>query len=642
MKRQYKHQNVTQVKFSFDGGLNYAAPAHDVADNEMKRATNWMYDPSTDILMVRPGTACVDTRMQTFYNDASTTADWTPSCCEVVTDAGGYSGTCLSLNRTDGGATITYIGTAFSADLVTDAKYAISFYVKSGTMGNVPYNVNIDHEGVTTRHQFAGTSSTTWTEVTSEFTAAGNEDHILLYSTEQNTTGTMLFDEILLSRIDFPDSIRALHYYEKSAADAWLCAASGSTLYALSSTNSWDTIGALSDSSTVPSMLTFNNKLLIADGNADIRTWDGTTYTTIATSPKASALGEIGNRVVANATDEPDSVYMSGPEDETIWNTTTTAIGLKAGYGDMLEVNGFGVYGTNLIVSKKGNFKKRLYRVDTSDATPANWTISQLSENNAAQNPQSLCGAYNNVFFADGDGFKSVAGIERYGDLAVDPIGNRINSIFANLTSYGTIYIPKYNCIFILLGSRVFTYTERLGNPRFTDLLFKQGSILSMAQAGNTVYLGGNNGFLYKFDDSASTDETSPGVEEQFVSTLRSKTFASFSDIIVRRVQTFINPLIAGAGTVSIVTSDQTEIPIQVIDIPVTTLTLTGGEYLYDATTYLDDLTGYLYDLGAMPYVVNSRGRARAVGFSIQVYISSGRCGLDRVQAEVAMLEGGE
>jgi hypothetical protein len=433
----------------------------------------------------------------------------------------------------------------------------------------------------------------------------------------------------------FANPIRSLHYYEKSTSQAWLCGASGSTLCNFTATG-WQTIGTIQSTQSCE-MRTFNNKLLVADGSTNLRSWDGTTFAAVSGSaPKASCITIIGNRVAVNHLDEPDSVYLSKTFDETGWDTTTTAVGLRVGFGDMLAVNGFGVFGTNLIVSKVGSSERRLYRVDMSDATPANWSISLLSANNAAQGPTSMCSAYNNVFLSDYDGFKSVLGVEAYGDLQVDDMGSKVNTLIKGRTCYSIKYIPLYNAVFIFYDSQAFVFTMRQGKPRFTDLQFGQGIIRSIAQAGSTVYLGGNNGVLYKLDETVATDETTTGTYLPYSSNLRSKTYVYAVDMMLRKFQTFIKPIIAAAGSIYIVTPEQKEILVGTID------SIPHSGYLYDATTYLYDLTGYVYDLGNAPYVSLSRNRTRATGLALQIVTTTGRIGLDKIQAEIAILQGGE
>lgn len=188
-KRSTKHSNIQQFTMVLNGGLNYAQSAVNIADNELKRCMNFIYDPATDYLVTRPGTKC--------------------------------------------------------------------------------------------------------------------------------QTAAPLADPILRG-----------YYYEKSPTVAYHICASGGKLYYLSGAglDEWTEIGTdvLNDSTTVPAFITFNNKLLVADGNG-ISTWDGTTYAAISGSPKANALTVIKNRVVANATDELDSVYLSAPNDAEsadAWDTT--------------------------------------------------------------------------------------------------------------------------------------------------------------------------------------------------------------------------------------------------------------------------------------------------------------------------------
>lgn len=437
--------------------------------------------------------------------------------------------------------------------------------------------------------------------------------------------------------------ILSLYYYEKSTSVAYLVCAYNGKLYYLSG-SVWEEIGDLTDTTTVPSFLTFNSKLLIADGGTHIRTWDGTTYTTLGTSPQATALKVIKNRVVANATDEPDSVYLSTPNDETGWDTAGTAVGLKAGFGDNMAVNGFAVFGDDLIISKKGDSLKKIYRLNVADVTTTNWYIQELSSNNACQNPQTITEAWNNVFFVDSNGFKSLKGVQQYGDLQVDAIGRKINQLFASQTSCDFItYIPKYNAIWFGMGQRVFCYTERHGYnsegasvalPAFTNLLFKQGRIRSICQAGDTIYLAGDDGYLYELNESIATDENG-STEEYFTSSVRTKTVTTGADLILKKLQVYLKPKVAGLASINVVSGDRV-IQMKTVTLP------TDGSYLYNATTYLASATQYLYDEGALPWTETTRGRVRSIEMAYELNVSSGRVGVEWFKADIASLEGGE
>jgi len=509
-RRASKNATTQQVMFVLNGGLNYAQSPADIQNNELKRTQNWIYDPSTDYLVVRPGTLCQ-----------------------------------------------------------TDA-----------TVSDTP--------------------------------------------------------------------IRALYYYEQSTTVGYLIGAIGAKLYYLSgaSLNAWTEIGDLTDATTVPSMVTFNAKLIIADGGADLRTWDGTTYTTIGSSPQATALAVIKNRVVANMTTEPDSVYLSVTNDcesGGAWNTAGSAIGLRCGYGDNMAVNGFCVLGDDLIVSKVGDKARRLMRVNVADSTATNWYVQSLSDNNAALGSAHLVQAYNNVFFADSNGFKSIKGVTEYGDVQVDPIGRRINSVFADNTVFdGVYFVPPYNAIWVCIGDLLYCYSERYDAqkgeyvPSFTDLYFSQGRIRAIACIGDTVYLAGHNGYLYKVDEDTATDETAPDTYSVYTATARTKTLTFGVDGLLKRLQFYIKPITAGTATVYVCTSEEDKTALK-------SVTLQGsGDYLYDATGYLNDATGYLYDTGVSAWVETTRNRLRHDEMAFELHVTTGRCGLEWVRAEVAVLEGGE
>lgn len=510
MRRSSKQQTVQQVSLQLSGGVNWAQSPANIADNELTRAQNFIYDPETDYLVSRPGTTCQ-----------------TAAVC------------------------------------------------------------------------------------------------------------------------DGANAILRGYYYEKSSSVAYHVAACNGNLYYLSGAglDAWTAIGALTDATTTPAFLTFNNKLLIADGGTAIRTWDGSTYATLAGSPAASVLSMIRNRVVCNAVDEPDSVYLSGPNDETDWTTTApgAAIGLKAGFGDMLQVNAFSVFGDDLIVSKKGDREKRLYRVNVADATPTNWYVSDLSQNNAAVNAHVMLGAWNNVYFLDSNGFKSIRGTADYGDLQADAIGRKINTLFTPTTVFGFLtYVPSLNVIWFGISDRVICYTERndptTGSrvPAFTNLTFGWGRCTSVYEAGDDVYMTGVDGYLHKLDDSVSTDETAPGVTVAIPFAVRTKTNAFFVDGVVRKMQWYLKPKNAGTAVIYVVDADGDKHTLTSFDLPA------EGEYLYDATGYLDDATGYLYDTGTLAWVETTRNRFRADSMAFELELTSGRCGVEWVKAEIALLEGGE
>lgn len=425
------------------------------------------------------------------------------------------------------------------------------------------------------------------------------------------------------------------YYYEKDSTTKYIVlVANGKLYYFKADDGTLVEIGSLNDNTTTPCFLTFHSKLLIADGGDDIKTWDGTTFTTIANSPKATILKEVGNRVWCNATDEPDSVYGCGPEDETDWNTSTGgAVGIKCGYGDMLSVNAMAVGpgGKDLLVSKKGDQDKKIYRIDLTDPTPANWEALPVSMKNAAQNPHCMETAFNNVYFIDTNGFKSLKGVQEYGDIQADMGINQVNTIFsASYTTDELAYIPAYNSLWFQIQNRTFVYHPL--NNAFTDLTFQWGRVRCVFQAGDTVYLCGNNGHLYKFDETLDTDETVPGTTQSYVSTLKTKLFSSGHDVLLKRLQWQLIPKSAGVGQMYIANAAGTEYLVK-------TITLTEeGDYIFDATGYIDAATEYIYDSGSLPWAETSWQRVRSSGVAFILKTTSGRVGIEWVKAEIAVV----
>lgn len=433
-------------------------------------------------------------------------------------------------------------------------------------------------------------------------------------------------------------SIRALYTYEKSATVRYIVCAYGSKIYYLSgaSLDAWTEIGAIASATVIPEFLTVNSKLLIADGGSNIKTWDGTTYGTISGSPNASCLRLIKQRVACNHTGEPDSVYLSAPNDETTWNTSTTAIGLKAGFGDNMAVNGLEVYGDDLIISKLGKGKKKMYRLNTAELATEYWYVKEFPGNTCAQSERSICTAFNNVYFVDVDGLRSFKGVTEYGDLQADQSGAKVNTFFDELPTCLFIkYIPTLNAVWLSIGSRIISFTVVNGDLKFSEIYFNQGRIDSLCISDNVVYLGAYNGYMYKLDSTVATDETAPDTSTGFTSVISTKRYnLGANDITLRKTAIRYTPKTSGTFTVSVVPENSVSITLESISA--------GGEgdYLYDATGYLYDATDYLYDAGSAPAIVVNHDRIKSPSIQYEVQSSNMRFGLDAIIAETMVSRG--
>lgn len=447
---------------------------------------------------------------------------------------------------------------------------------------------------------------------------------------------------------DSTNGILNIYYYEKSSTTAYLVGVCNGNLYYLSGTGltAWTKIGALNDKTTVPMFATFHGKLLVADGGTNIKTWDGTTYSALADGLGATAITVIKGRVVVNSTSSgsADLVTMSGAEDETMWNTadpTNPAIALRAGYGDNMVVTGFAVFGDDLFVFKKGTSEKSVYKINTGDATAANWYCAMLTQNNGAQSGRAIVSAFNDVFFMDTYAFKSLRGVTEYGDLQVEQIGAKINNAFtAGSTCKMLAYIPYYNAIWFIVGDITYTCTQLINAGQksyvFTELSFKQGTINAVCQAGSTIYLAGNNGYLYTLDltGTYATDETAPDTTSAYTSNLVTKQFSYFGGFILRKTSLYLDPIVSGTAYLYAVTDLSENILLKTVTLQ------SSGQLLYDATGYLCDATEYLHDMGLAAWYEYTRNRVRGGTLQFKITATSGRVGIEGLKAEIALVEG--
>jgi hypothetical protein len=428
-------------------------------------------------------------------------------------------------------------------------------------------------------------------------------------------------------------SIRKLHSFIKDATGKFLVGAAGSTIYSLSGTG-WNTVGALFDAATVPSMLTFEQALLVADGSSTIQTWNGTTagYSSITDSPSATALCEISNRVVANDKTEPDSVYLSAPNDALTtvgWNTLSSAIGIKAGFGDGFNVNGFAAFQNDLIVSKTGSHSGNLMRINVADSTPSNWTVTRLSKTNSSQSAETILQALNDIFFASNSGFCSLKGVQQYGDLQVDPTGRKINVLFNDASCTAMTYLPYFNAIWFILNTRMYCYHI---NGAFTSLTFPW-TPASICEHEGDVYIGATNGYLYKINKTGYTDEITPGVYQTYTSEAKTKLFTGQGQVLLKSIDVRLKPKASGTARIYVYSIDQGEVIAKEITL------IGSGDYLYDATGYLSNATGYLSEEGLDSWREYVRTKARASGVGLVFRTMSGGTSIENLKAQFASVE---
>lgn len=369
-------------------------------------------------------------------------------------------------------------------------------------------------------------------------------------------------DGITAVGLPLADPITVLYPFTRKEGESWLIAVSGKKLWRMSvpqktlvtkdgerlvdkdgnvlvsndgSTEPlhWIEIGPVE--TRRPSMISFNGKLLVADGSTSgILSWDGTTLSRIAKSPQATALYTIKNRVVANSAKdgELDAVWMSKTEDETGWDATSSggALGLRAGYGDGMVVNGFSSISSLLLVSKTATVDgkvtaKQFHGIETGGGDASQWSAREVSTNNAAIGPNALVSWGQNALYIDSEGVESMVPVNAYGDVQNDPVvGAKINSVVAPLVSgtdsaTATILHRQSAIIFLFDESpRIFLYSTLL--RQFTEVEYPEG-ITSASDYGEATYLGGESGQLYILNGTAR--DINGDTHEDIVSVVRSR-----------------------------------------------------------------------------------------------------------------------
>lgn len=428
-----------------------------------------------------------------------------------------------------------------------------------------------------------------------------------------------------------------LHWFEKDALTGMLVAAtSDGKLHRLDESGqspTWKQLAELDQADMVPSLATFHGKLIIADGGPHLRCFDGETLSTLAGSPSATAVVEIGGRLAANSAQDMDGVALSGPYDETDWNIDQGgAVFLRAGYGDGLRVTGFGVIGQDLIVFKSGDSGKRIMRLQTAGAS-SNWSLSQLSKNLTAHSGHAVEFVGNDLLFAGTGGIMNLAGVQQYGDIQVGGAGYPVNPALNGKNVAEMRLMPKLGVMlaFIEGDSQVLVYHPH--NQAWTRFDFQGLFLASACQAGERVFLAGQNGRLYRLGLGESRDETAPGQFADIKGLARTRVFTSQGEMVLRSSRLNFEALTPGQGRLQALGSDQVS--------PVTLLSWTanpGLGKLSDATAPLADAS---QPLGTSAETRNvSRTRFRDAALSFQITTSSGRVRLRQCLAETAMVAG--
>ena len=423
--------------------------------------------------------------------------------------------------------------------------------------------------------------------------------------------------------------------YSNGTDGSFLMGVSDGKLYQITA-NGVSFVMDLFSKEIVPAMLNYNGRMLIADGSPHIKWFDGSTIGELETSPPyATALAEIGNRVVCNSggSGELDSVYFSGAEDDEDWDTAGNAVGIRAGYLDGMTVNALGVLGTDLLVFKGGSGGKKTYRVSTN-GTPSDWYNQLLSANATALSPFAVEQIGNDLWFADDVGLKSISQVQTYGDLAMAMTGMPIESAISGKQVRELTFLPSLGVLSILVEGTADIYLYHPHNKAFTTWNIGDILINSICESGGKVYLAGGNGYLYRLgiDD---IDSLVPNLNAPVQARIEGRQYIMPKDGIVRRTRVYYDELTPTTGTVGIVSPNMTT---GVNEVVIANITPIDSRMLVAASEDLADANLSL--ARAQRGFIDSRARYRSGIFSFTVKTTKGRIQLKNLSFDAASVEG--
>lgn len=221
------------------------------------------------------------------------------------------------------------------------------------------------------------------------------------------------------------------------------------------------------------SMDVLNEDLIIAFQNSTTpKKWNnqtGTEWEDLPGSPPNFGFCRVHlNRVfAAGVLANPDRLYYSSTDNHEEWNGagTSGAIDIAIGDGDPEGITAiFPTIKGALFVAKRD----RLYRVDTSAADDANWTVTCVSKGIGCVGHNSACAVGNDdVLFMSDRGIHSLAATQNYGDFNSTFLSKDIQKDFNNWNkarykSVWAVFIPELNSVAYAVSSDGSDYNNEI------------------------------------------------------------------------------------------------------------------------------------------------------------------------------------
>ena len=278
-----------------------------------------------------------------------------------------------------------------------------------------------------------------------------------------------------------------------------------------------------------PVYTAWEDGVLIASGGK-LQYYNGSTLTTISTSPDAQSVYIRAGRVVIT---DGDVVRYSGVGDETDWSEESgddsSSVWVEAGYKDGGHFLGMASLSSDIIIIKDN---RHVYRL--SGEYP-DWSIGEISRNVECIGRRSYCAVANAVFLLGKNEVSIIQATDQYRDSPPQNVATLITSEIKKLPADTLVrYVPPLGQVwFIADDGKVLLYD--LSSQSWFTRQFNS-KVIDVISVGAVVYVVKPNR-ISKIDENVFYDNDLP-LEWSF----RGQRLVSQHDFLLKRTQISVIP----------------------------------------------------------------------------------------------------
>jgi hypothetical protein len=443
------------------------------------------------------------------------------------------------------------------------------------------------------------------------------------------------------SAVDPVAPIDSLYYWDST----WFVA-SAQKLYYLDSSLDPVSLGTL-NGSTRPVFVPYNNKLIVFSGGAPQYT--DTTPSALTDvggdAPSNASYGlQMFSRIVATGdSGNVDRVYESAYTDETDWSVGA------ADYADVGYLDGTSVVGITeafeglYIVFKRGDNGLRTYYLTALSET--NPQAKLISDNHAPISHAAVAHAQGIILLMEENYISALAGTDAQGKIIYDSTpGLKLASTFQATTSGFACTYPRDSQVWFVpdpLRNEAYIFHYHIG--AWTKFSFVNRKIYSAfyEASGDYLYLGADDGFIYKYDRATTTyQDTSGNYPQKF----HTKIFTGGTrELNIKAPRLYWSDLKSGAGNFRLKDSYGTSTKInESITVADAELEVYDTQVGQSNPTYVyDTQVGGTSEMEVWPDEASYNSHKADYNASLdnvqfEVYISSGALMIERIVAETA------